>query len=49
MTRKKGRRAFPKTELLEELARRHADELYWDGLTMIDIELAVEGLKRRER
>ena len=36
MTRKKGLRAFSKQELLEELARRHADELYRDGMTMTD-------------
>ena len=45
MTRKKGLRAFSQQELLEELARRHADELYRDGMTMTDMELAVEKLK----
>ena len=45
MTRKKGLRAFSKKELLEELARRHADELYRDDMTMTDMELAAEKLK----
>jgi len=45
MTRKKGLRAFSKKELLEELARRHADEVYRDDMTMSEIELAVEKLK----
>jgi len=45
MTRKKGLRAFSKDELLEELARRHAEERYRDGMTMTDMELAVEQLK----
>jgi len=45
MTRKKGLRAFSKEELLEELARRHADEVYRDDMTMSEMELAVEKLK----
>src|SRR5205823_10281705 len=45
MTRKKGLRAFSKDELLQELARRHAEELYRDDMTMTDMELAVEQLK----
>jgi len=45
MTRKKGLRAFSKQELLEELARRHADEQYQDGMSMTDMELAAEKLK----
>jgi len=45
MTRKKGLRAFSKNELLEELARRHADEVYRDDMTMSEMELAVEKLK----
>jgi len=43
--RRGARRAFSKQELLEELARRHADEVYRDGMTMTDMELAVEKLK----
>src|ERR1700737_1469205 len=45
MTRKKGLRAFSKKELLEGPARRHADEVYRDDMTMSEIELAVEKLK----
>ncbi|MFL5311772.1 MAG: hypothetical protein ACJ79H_15145 [Myxococcales bacterium] len=45
MTRKKGVRAFSKDELLQELARRHAEETYRDDMTMTDMELAVEQLK----
>src|SRR3989442_912664 len=45
MTRKKGLRAFSKDELLQELARRHAEERYREGMTMTDMELAVEQLK----
>src|SRR3989442_16029787 len=45
MTRKKGLRAFSREELLEELARRHAEESYRDGMTMTEMELAVEQLK----
>jgi Uncharacterised protein family (UPF0236) len=45
MTRKKGLRAFSKDELLKELARRHAEETYRDGMTMTDMELAVEQFK----
>src|SRR6266705_5425784 len=45
MTRKKGLRAFSKDELLQELARRHAEETYRDDMTMTDMELAVEQLK----
>src|SRR6202171_6742005 len=45
MTRKKGLRAFSKQELLEEVARRHADEQYQDGVSMTAMELAAEKRK----
>jgi hypothetical protein len=45
MTRKKSLEAYSKKDLLAELARRHADEQYRDGMSMTDMELAVEKLK----
>jgi hypothetical protein len=45
MTPKKGLKAYSERELLEEVARRHAEKLYRDGMTMSEMELAVENLK----
>jgi len=45
MARKKGLKPYSKEELLQELARRHADEKFRDDMTMSDIELAAEELK----
>jgi hypothetical protein len=45
MTRKKGLRSYSKKDLLAELARRHAEESFRDGMSMTDMELAVEKLK----
>jgi hypothetical protein len=45
MARKKGLKKFTERELVEELARRHADREFRDGMTMTDIELAAEKLK----
>jgi len=45
MTRKKGLRAYSDKELLDEFARRHAEKVYREGMTMSEMELAVEKLK----
>jgi len=45
MARKRALKQYTKKELLEELARRHADEKFHDGMTMSEMELAAEGLK----
>ena len=45
MARKKGLKEYSKQELLQELASRHADEKFRDGMTMSEIELSVEELK----
>jgi len=45
MARKKGLKEYTERELVEELARRHADREFRDGMTMTDIELAAEKLK----
>jgi hypothetical protein len=45
MARKKGLKNYTERELVEELARRHADREFRDGMTMTDIELAAEKLK----
>src|SRR5512144_997680 len=45
MARKRALQQFSKKELLDELARRHADEHFRDGMTMTDMELAAEALK----
>lgn len=45
MTRKKGLGAYSDKELLEEFARRHAAKVYREGMTMSEMELAVEKLK----
>jgi ribosomal protein L40E len=45
MARKKGLKSYTERELVEELARRHADCEFRDGMTMTDIELVAEKLK----
>ena len=45
MARKRALKQYTKKELLEELARRHADEKFHDGMTMSEMELAAEELK----
>ncbi|HZI16702.1 MAG TPA: ISKra4 family transposase [Myxococcus sp.] len=46
MTRKKGLKEYSEEALREELARRHADKHFRDGMTMSAMELAAEELKR---
>jgi hypothetical protein len=45
MARKRALKQFSEKELVEELARRHADKHFRDGMTMSEIELSVEELK----
>lgn len=45
MARKKGLSPYTEQELVEELARRHAEREFRDGMTMSEIELATEKLK----
>ena len=45
MARKKGLKNYSERELIEELSRRQADREFRDGMTMTDMELAVEKLK----
>jgi hypothetical protein len=45
MARKRALKQFSENELLEELARRHADKHFREGMTMSDMELAAEELK----
>jgi len=45
MARKRALKKFSKEELLQELARRVADEKFRDGMTMSDMEQAAEELK----
>jgi hypothetical protein len=45
MSRKKGLKSYTERELIEELTRRHADREFRYGMTMTDMELAVEKLK----
>ncbi len=45
VARKRALKQFSKKELLEELARRHANEKFHDGMTMSEMELAAEELK----
>jgi hypothetical protein len=45
MARKRALKGFSKEELLQELARRVADEKFRDGMTMSEMELAAEELK----
>jgi len=43
--RKKGLKQYSEKELLEEIARRHADKHFREGMTMSEMELSVEELK----
>jgi hypothetical protein len=45
MARKRALKQFSEKDLLEEIARRHADKHFRDGMTMSEIELSVEALK----
>lgn len=44
MARKKVLKDFSSDELLNELARRHADLHFRDGMTLAEMELSVEGV-----
>ncbi len=44
MARKKALTELSDAELLKELARRHAQKLYREGMTMTEMELAVEAM-----
>jgi hypothetical protein len=45
MARKKGLKNYSERELVEELARRHVDREFRDGMTMSEMEIAAEKLK----
>src|SRR5262244_291375 len=45
MARKRALKNFSEKELLDELACRHADKNFRDGMTMSEMELSVEQLK----
>jgi hypothetical protein len=45
MARKKGLKNYSERDLVEELARRHADREFRDGMTMSEMEIAAEKLK----
>jgi len=45
MARKRALKQFTDKDLLEEIARRHADKHFREGMTMSEIELSVEELK----
>jgi hypothetical protein len=45
MARKKGLKDYTERELIEELTRRQAESEFRDGMTMSEMELAVEKLK----
>ena len=45
MARTKGLKRYSERELLQELATRHAEREFHDGMSMSDMELAVEKLK----
>ena len=49
MARKRSLKQFSEKELVEELARRHADEKFHDGMTMSEMELSVEEATRTDR
>ena len=46
MARKKGLKQYSDEELLDEMARRHADQHFRDGMTMSEMELSVEAMAR---
>jgi hypothetical protein len=45
MARKRALKQFSEKELLEEIARRHADKHFREDMTMSDMEIAVESWK----
>lgn len=45
MARKKGLKSYSDEELLKEITARHADKHFREGMTMTEMELAVERLK----
>ncbi len=45
MARKRALKQFSEKELMEELARRHADKHFREGMTMSEMELSAEELK----
>jgi Uncharacterised protein family (UPF0236) len=45
MARKKGLKQYSEKDLLDEIARRHADKHFREGMTMSEMELSVEELK----
>lgn len=45
MARKKGLKSYSERELIEELTRRQTEREFRDGMTMSEMELAVEKLK----
>jgi hypothetical protein len=45
MARKRTLKQFSEKDLLEEIARRHADKHFREGMTMSEMELSVEELK----
>jgi hypothetical protein len=45
MARKRALKQFSEKELREEIARRHADKHFREGMTMSEIELSVEELR----
>ena len=46
--RKKGLKQYSNDELLRELSERLADEKFHDGMTMSEMELAAEGMMKRD-
>lgn len=44
MARKKGLKKYSDEELIKEMARRHADKHYRDGMTMTEMELSVDAM-----
>jgi len=49
MARKRALNQFSEKDLVEELARRHADKHFREGMTMSEMELSVEEATRGDR
>jgi hypothetical protein len=49
MARKRALKQFSEKELVEELARRHADKHFRDGMKMSEMELSVDEATRGDR
>ncbi len=49
MARKRALKQFSEKDLVEELARRHADKHFHEGMTMSEMELSVEKATRDDR